>query len=120
MKENKIEKETIEELYYDEYGSSINILFHAQAGDSEKGKRYLVVSEDENENEYLVNEFIIKKKEETFILVDMGGMPDFSSSYLKEAKAYVLNEVQKYKKLLLNEKLQKKLPEKQKEKKLKI
>lgn len=79
-----------------------------------------MVSEDENEKEYLVNEFIIKKENNEFILEDMGSMPYFSSPSLKEAKLYVTHEVQQYKKILLNEKLQKKLSEKQKEKKLKI
>ena len=116
----KITKEVIEDLYYDEYESSIIILHHAYLGNHGKGKKYLVVSEDENEKEYLVNEFIIKKENNEFILEDMGSMPYLSSPSLKEAKLYVTHEVQQYKKILLNEKLQKKLSGKQKEKKLKI
>lgn len=116
----KISREIIEELYFEEYDSVLNILCHAYVGSNSKGKRYLIISKDDEENEYIVNEFIIKKENDEFILADMGSMPDFSSHSLKEAKLYVTHEVQQYKKFLLNEKLQKKLPEKQKEKKLKI
>ena len=122
MKENnqKLSKEIIEQLYYEEYDSSITIFHYAYIGNNNKGKRYLMISEDENENEYLVNEITIKKNKNEFILIDMGAMPDFSSSSLKEAKLYINYEVQKYKKYLLNEKLEKNLKPKNKEKKMKI